>query len=72
MRKLYPNAFEKKKEKAIKEKPTANADFIDVIVEGLSNIEVKLEKCCHPIKGEPIVAYMTQKSGIKIHNRDYS
>ncbi len=72
LRKLYPNAFEKKKEKAIKEKPTANADFIDVIVEGLSNIEVKLAKCCHPIKGEPIVAYVTQKSGIKIHNRDCS
>ena len=70
LRKLYPAAFEKKKDISIKDRKNIKSNAIEVIVEGLTNIETNLAKCCNPIKGEPILAYITQKSGIKIHSKD--
>ena len=66
LRKLYPEAFVKKEDPAKKAQKSGNAEDPEVIVEGLENIETHLAKCCNPIKGEPIVAYVS-KTGIKIH-----
>lgn len=72
LRKLYPDAFIKlKKLKTIDKK---NLDISNlkpkIIIEGLKNIETQLAKCCNPIKGQEIVAYITKNSLIKIHSID--
>ena len=40
----------------------------DVIVDGFNDISISLAKCCKPIKGEPIIGYITKTQGIKIHH----
>lgn len=70
LRKLYPKAFEKSKEMRIKDKAGKVSNKIDVIVDGLTNIDTTIAKCCNPIRGQKIVAYVTQRSGIKIHSAD--
>ncbi len=70
LRKLYPKAFEKKIEPGAKAKTNKNVNKIDVQVEGLLNIDTSIAKCCNPIKGQEIIAYVTQRSGIKIHSKD--
>jgi guanosine-3',5'-bis(diphosphate) 3'-pyrophosphohydrolase len=71
LKKLYPEAFKKIDENKDKNKSkicTENKPRIKV--EGLDNIEVKIAKCCNPIKGEPIIAYITKKSELKIHSKN--
>ena len=42
----------------------------DIVVDGIDNIKVSLAKCCKPIKGDPIVGYITMGQGITIHNKN--
>jgi len=68
LKKLYPDAF-----KAVDKERKMKSSFRKessppVRVEGLENIETKYARCCNPIKGEPIVAYITKKSMLKIHS----
>jgi len=39
----------------------------DILVDGIDNILVNIAKCCKPIKGDPIVGYITKNNGISIH-----
>lgn len=41
-----------------------------VIVGGENNIEVKLSRCCSPLPGEDIVAFVTKGHGFSIHRQD--
>lgn len=41
-----------------------------VIVGGENNIDVKLARCCNPLPGEEIVAFVTKGHGFSIHRRD--
>ncbi|WP_438318242.1 RelA/SpoT family protein [Candidatus Caldatribacterium sp. SIUC1] len=43
-----------------------------VIVQGESNLVVRLARCCAPIPGDDIVAFVTQGKGITVHRRDCS
>ncbi len=43
-----------------------------VSVEGYSDIDIVFAKCCTPIKGDPIVGYITQKRGLVVHRQDCS
>jgi len=71
LKKMYPKAFEKIKVESEKERNTKLVNRApQVRVEGLSDIVTKIAKCCHPIKGEDIFAYVTSKSEIKIHRKD--
>lgn len=41
-----------------------------VVVEGLSNPQLKLGSCCNPISGDPIMGYVTKGYGIVIHHKN--
>ncbi len=70
--KIYPEAFQKDKKKAAAGQGAAISHKLEpqIRVEGLQDIETILAKCCNPIKGEEIVAYITSKSKLKIHRGD--
>jgi GTP pyrophosphokinase len=36
----------------------------------MKNIKTRLAGCCHPIKGQPIVGYVTSHNEMKIHSKD--
>ncbi len=63
LKRLFPDKFKEapKKKKIIGKKPA-------VIVDGLEDIEVEFAKCCRPMRGDEILAYVS-KRGIKIHSR---
>ena len=44
----------------------------DVLIAGADEITVHFAKCCNPIKGDDIVAYVTKNQGIMIHKKDCS
>ncbi len=49
-----------------KESPRGNAG---VIVKGLSDVLVKLARCCTPVPGDEIVGFVTRGDGVSVHRR---
>jgi len=41
-----------------------------VIVRGLSDVWVKLAKCCTPVPGDPILGFVTRGAGVSVHRTD--
>ncbi len=73
LKKLYPDAFKKTiDEKQNKGIGISKSSLPKIKIEGMKNISTVLSKCCNPIKGEPIVAYITKKSELKIHSKNCS
>ena len=66
-----------------KNKDSKNKDFIDqiatppaiekdfakspLVIEGADNVMVHFAKCCHPVAGDHIKAYVSKKRGIVVH-----
>lgn len=44
-----------------------NKELSSIIIEGSDNIMVNLAKCCNPVLGDPIKAYVSRKKGIIVH-----
>ncbi len=42
----------------------------DIIVAGVDDILVTIASCCKPVKGDPIVGYITKGEGIAVHKKD--
>lgn len=41
-----------------------------VLVRGVTNLAVRLSRCCSPVPGDQIVGYITRGRGVSIHRRD--
>ena len=39
-----------------------------VTVRGLDDVLITLARCCHPIRGEPIIGYITRGRGVTVHS----
>lgn len=42
----------------------------DVLVNNEENIMVSLAKCCHPVRGDEIVGFVTKGEGVSVHRKD--
>jgi GTP pyrophosphokinase len=71
LKKIFPDAFKKVEGRTVRTGSNKTQDPTSQIkVEGLENIQTTIAKCCNPIKGEPITAYITKRSELKIHSID--
>jgi GTP pyrophosphokinase len=43
-----------------------------VIVKGLSDVWVKLARCCTPVPGDDIIGFVTRGAGVSVHRKDCS
>jgi len=41
-----------------------------VIVKGITDVWIKLAKCCTPVPGDPILGFVTRGAGVSIHRSD--
>ena len=53
-----------------KAKSTVAGDQFGITVPGVSDVLVRLAKCCTPVPGDPIVGYISLGRGITIHRED--
>ncbi len=56
----------------LKPRMTLNNQKDDIIVDGNTNIMYSLAKCCHPVKGDDIVGFITKGEGVSVHKKDCS
>src|SRR6476469_2896509 len=49
---------------------TVSGTELGVVVPGVSDVLVRLAKCCTPVPGDPIVGYISLGRGITIHRED--
>ncbi|HEX4680295.1 MAG TPA: bifunctional (p)ppGpp synthetase/guanosine-3',5'-bis(diphosphate) 3'-pyrophosphohydrolase [Gaiellaceae bacterium] len=55
--------------KAAKAQPVSGSDM-GIIVPGVTDVLVRLAKCCTPVPGDPILGYISLGRGITIHRED--
>jgi len=60
---------QRKKETARK---TAASSTYGITVDGLTDVPVRLAKCCRPVPGDPILGYISLGKGITIHHEECS
>jgi GTP pyrophosphokinase len=39
-------------------------------VRGMDDVMINLAKCCNPVRGDPVVGYITRGKGVSVHARD--
>ncbi|MGM9624398.1 MAG: RelA/SpoT family protein, partial [Eubacteriales bacterium] len=55
---------------AISQKPRTSKHTGSVIVDGVDGCQVKFAKCCNPLPGDKLIAFVTKGFGISIHKAD--
>lgn len=58
--------------KKLPEHPREMPHRVSSQMTGIDSLLTKFALCCKPLPGDPIVGYITQKSGVSIHRRDCS
>lgn len=48
---------------------TKNTYKNDIIVAGCDDILVNIAECCHPVKGDEIIGYITKGNGVSVHKK---
>ncbi|MDD8012975.1 MAG: bifunctional (p)ppGpp synthetase/guanosine-3',5'-bis(diphosphate) 3'-pyrophosphohydrolase [Acidobacteriota bacterium] len=66
---LFPEAGAVEIRAARSPSPRARALHKLVNVEGQSDIDFTFARCCHPIKGEEIIGYLTKNRGLVVHRK---
>jgi guanosine-3',5'-bis(diphosphate) 3'-pyrophosphohydrolase len=51
-------------------KATAPGGDAGVIIKGLTDVWVKLAKCCTPVPGDKIIGFVTRGAGVSVHRGD--
>ena len=51
-------------------RPSRRTNDIGVVVEGHSDMWVKLAKCCMPVPGDDILGFITREEGVSVHRSD--
>lgn len=60
-------SYSKKLTQAVK-KSTSQANAI--VVDGMSDVLVRMARCCNPIPGDPIIGHITRGRGITVHTNN--
>ena len=51
-------------------RPSRRTNDLGVVVEGHSDMWVKLAKCCMPVPGDDIIGFITREEGVSVHRTD--
>ena len=54
----------------LKTKPSSQSSDKGVSVKGVSDLKVRIARCCNPVPGDTIVGYITRGRGVSIHRKD--
>jgi GTP pyrophosphokinase len=54
----------------LSQKPRSQKQTGSVIVDGVDGCQVKFAKCCSPLPGDKLVAFVTKGFGISVHKSD--
>jgi GTP pyrophosphokinase len=70
LKNLFPEVSAVEIKPAKKPSPRSDALHKLISVEGQADIDFTFAKCCHPIKGEEIIGYMTKNRGLVVHKKN--
>ncbi len=67
---MIPYTIRRRLQKKKKESNAVTREEERIVVQGASGLAVKLARCCTPVPGDQIVAFVTKGKGITVHRVD--
>ncbi len=50
--------------------PSTHTNDYNITVDGITNCQIRLSRCCNPVYGDEIVGYITRGRGVSVHRSD--